>query len=436
MGETMPRGLHLLSAKQVEAAKPETTLNDGGGLFLRVSSNGTGRWVFRFKLPHTKQREMGLGTFGARGVTLALARQKAAAARQRVAEGLDPIAEAAKEAELARAAQQAEANALTFGAYADAFVTEKVKQFANPKHIYQWEHTFRGHVAALRDKKLADITRKDILAVLRPIWDTKHVTASRIRGRLENLFDHAIQNEAYPHDNPARWSLFSATLSAPRRQEGKGHQPALPRSEIPAFIRVLRERQATSMGALVLEFVVLAACRSGEARLARWGEFDLERLVWSIPKERMKMRRPHAVPLTPRMVEILSVARAWRGGEPNAADLVFPSQDESKPLSDMALLMTMRRLGASGYTVHGFRSAFRDWAGNETEFPRELAEEALAHALGGVERAYRREQAVERRRVMMRAWEDFVSGRRALEDSQAVVPFAERAAVHRGARRS
>lgn len=194
--------MHLLTAKQVEAAKPGTTLNDGGGLILRVSSNGTARWVYRFKLPGQRQREMGLGTFGSRAVTLALARQKAGMARQQVALGMDPITEAQRRADEARAAREAEARALTFGAYADLFVAEKVKQFSNPKHRYQWEYTFRSHVAPLRDKKLAEITRKDILDVLRPIWDTMHVTATRIRGRLESLFDHAIQNDAYPPAPP------------------------------------------------------------------------------------------------------------------------------------------------------------------------------------------------------------------------------------------
>lgn len=160
--------------------------------------------MFRFKLPGARQREMGLGTFGAGGVTFTLACQKAASAREWVAQGVDPILQAEQATEKARAAKEAEANALTFGAYADAFLAEIIKQFSSPKHRYRWEYTFTNHAAALRGRKLQDINRKDILDVLRPIWDTKHVTATRVRGRLERLFDHAIQNDAYPHDNPAR----------------------------------------------------------------------------------------------------------------------------------------------------------------------------------------------------------------------------------------
>lgn len=424
----MARGLHLLTTRQVAAAKPGTALNDGGGLHLRVSAGGTGRWVYRFKLPAQKQREMGLGTFGAGGVTLALAREKAAAARELAVRGTDPIREGEQRAEEAEAAKKASgAQALNFGAYAETFLSAKLPQFSNPKHCYQWRASFEIHAAALRDKKLADISRLDILDVLRPIWDTKHVTAARVRGRLENLFDHAIQNEAYPHDNPARWALFSATLSAPRKLEGKGHQPAMPRTEIAGFVKALRGRQGTSMGALALEFVILAACRSGEARLARWREFDLDRQTWCVSAARMKMRREHIVPLTPRMVEILEAARRLHLNGATGDKLVFPGQKKGEPLSDMTLRMVMRRMKVGQYTVHGFRSGFRDWAGNDTEFPRELAEEALAHALGGVERAYRREQAVERRRVMMGAWEDFVNGKAPAPDNGNVLPF--RAAV-------
>jgi integrase len=262
----------------------------------------------------------------------------------------------------------------------------------------------------LWQRKLSTITREDVLAVLRPIWDKHHVTAQRIRGRLENLFDHAIQDGVYRGDNPARWSLFNATLSAPRKMEGKGHQPALPRAEMPGFIRALRRAQETSVGALALEFAILTASRSGEVRLARWAEIDKSANLWRVPAPRMKMKRPHAVPLTSRMVEILETARNLHLDPLTPDSLIFPGAKAGKPLSDMTLLSTLKRTTNLRATVHGFRSTFRDWAGNQIEHPRELIEEALAHALPAVEAAYRREQAVERRRAIMQDWQDFLDG--------------------------
>lgn len=248
------------------------------------------------------------------------------------------------------------------------------------------------------------------------------MTAQRIRGRLENLFDHAIQNGVYHGDNPARWSLFNATLSAPRKMEGKGYQPALPRAELPGFIQSLRKAQETSVGALALEFTILTASRSGEVRLARREEIDPHAKLWRVPAQRMKMKRPHVVPLTPRMVEILETARTLHLDLPASNCLIFPGAKAGKALSDMTLLSALKRTTKLRATVHGFRSTFRDWAGNQTEHPRELIEEGLAHALPAVEAAYRREQAVERRRVLMQDWQDFLDGREPAAKGGAPAP--------------
>lgn len=408
----MARGLHQLTAKEVAATKPGGILNDGGGLFLKTSANGDSRkWVLRFKLPGQNQREMGLGTFGAGGVSLALARQKAAAAREKIALGIDPISDAQRRLAEEQARRAAETNAATFGDYATrVFLPYRTARLTNAKHRWQWVRGFELHAAVLWPRKLNTITREDVLAVLRPIWDKHHVTAQRIRGRLENLFDHAIQNGAYHGDNPARWSLFNATLSTPRKMEGKGHQPAMPRAAMPGFIQTLRKAQETSVGALALEFAILTASRSGEVRLARWAEIDMSAKLWRVPASRMKMRRPHAVPLTSRMVEILEAARGLHLTPLAPDSLIFPGAKAGKPLSDMTLLSALKRATKLRATVHGFRSTFRDWAGNQTEHPRELIEEALAHALPAVEAAYRREQAVERRRVVMQDWQDFLDG--------------------------
>lgn len=405
----MSKPIHKLTVKQVENAAPGSSLNDGGGLFLRVSKAGTRRWVLRFKLKGQSQREMGLGSFPA--TTLAQARQKATEAREQIARGLDPIAEAELRAEAARAKAAAKAvEVMTFGRYAeDVFLPTILPNFSNKAHIQQWQATFRTHAASLHALPLASVTREDVLKVLRPIWTTKSVTASRSRERLERLFSHAIQNGHYSGDNPAAWRQFDATLPPPSKLT-RGHHASIPHDEVAPFIGKLRERQAESTAALMLEWIALTACRTGEARFATWSEIDLDRMLWSIPAARMKMRRDHVVPITGRMATILDEAARRLGRDRTADDWLFPSPREGKPLSEMAGIQQMRRIDYGQFTVHGLRATFKGWAATCTEFPRELIEEQLAHQLGAVERAYMRIHAVERRRVMMEAWADHLSG--------------------------
>jgi integrase len=422
----MARALHRLTVKQVEAARPGSPLNDGGGLFYRASGRGAGRWVFRFtsrnpdyiagqtaKASRLRQREMGLGSFPV--TSLAAAREKAGGARAMVAQGLDPIVEEMRAAEAAQAAAEAaaraaEASAMTFGRYADeVFLPAVLPSFTNAAHIQQWRATFSTHAAALRDRPLHTITRDDVLIVLRPIWNAKSVTASRSRERIERLFAHAIQNGRFHHDNPASWRQFDATLPAPRKLT-RGHHAAIPHESMGAFVAALRARQADSMAAVALEWITLAACRTGEARFAVWSEIDLDRLLWIIPAVRMKMRRDHVVPITLRMSELLALARSRRIAPPGPDDVVFPGL-RGGPLSEMSALMLMRRLdGYERFTAHGLRATFKGWAATCTDFPRELIEEQLAHQLGAVERAYLRVSAVERRRPMMEAWAVYCGG--------------------------
>ncbi|GGA56590.1 integrase [Nitratireductor aestuarii] len=425
-----------VTALEIKNTPPGKTINVGDGLYYRATTKESGRWGFRFtssdpdyivrqesRGSKTRQREMGLGSYPA--VSLSLAREKAQHAQSLVARGLDPIVESEREAEVNRAAALAKARAATFGSYADEiFLPWKTKGFHNAKHIYQWQRTFTHHTAALRDLQLADIKREDILAVLAPIWDEKHVTASRIRGRLEALFDHAKQNNAYHHDNPARWELFNATLTAPRKLT-EGHLPAMPYKDVPDFIAALRQRSGS--GALALEFAILTATRSGEVRLAQWSEFNFEERIWVIPAGRMKTRRDtkrkdHIVPLTDRMLAILEIARALHIKSPSKGDYVFPSAKCGAPISDMTLRVVMRRMGIDQYVPHGFRSAFRDWVSDETEFDPRLAEETLAHQLSEVEGSYRRGQAVKRRRVLLDAWGAYCSGR-SLTLEENVIPI-------------
>lgn len=416
----MSKSIYRLSDIAVRAASAGATLNDGGGLLYRATAKAAGRWVFKFtsgdpdylarqvaKGSALRQREMGLGAFPA--TSLAVAREKADDARRQVARGLDPIEEARRSAEAAEAqaelsAKAKTAEAMTFGRYADeVFLPTKLPSFSNPAHIQQWRATFSTHAAALRSKPLSSITREDVLAVLLPIWADKSVTASRSRERIERLFAHAIQNGQFHRDNPATWRQFDATLPSPRKLT-RGHHPAVPHDRISAFVAVLRAKQSDSEAALMLEWITLAACRTGEARFAVWGEIDLERNVWSIPAARMKMRRDHVVPITGRMLEILADAKRRHNGKPAPTDYVFAG-GKGKPLTEMAALMMIRRMAAfKGYTGHGLRATFKGWAATCTEFPRELIEEQLAHQLGAVEQAYMRVSAVERRRVMMEAW--------------------------------
>lgn len=439
----MPKALHRLTDLQVKNAAPGTALADGGGLLYRATAKAAGKWSFKYVSPDADfraaqiakasksfQRAMGLGAFPA--VSLAAAREKAAAARDLLAKGIDPIEEERRREEETR--QRAEAiaraaseQALTFGRYADLhFLPFALTGFTNPAHIQQWQASFATHAKVLREMPLASITREDVLRVLQPIWTAKTVTASRTRQRIERLFAHAIQNGYYRGDNPASWRQFDATLPPPRVEPR--HHPAVPHHQIAAFVAAIQAKQSESMAALMLEWIALAACRTGEARFATWGEIDLDRKIWEIPAARMKMRRPHVVPITERMGEILGEAKhrhpaSERGEDPAPTDHVFLS-GRGRPLSEMAGLMLMRRMEAfADYKPHGLRATFKTWAKRRTEFPRELIEEQLSHQLGAVERAYDREAAVERRMLMMEEWAAVCAGELPAGTTGNVVPM-------------
>ena len=335
----MPRGLNRLTVVEIKAAKPGTALNDGGGLLYRATAQGVGKFAFKFTSPDLDyraaqaakgsksiQREMGLGAYPTK-TSLPAARLKAAAARDLIAKKLDPIEEErrAEEETQHRAAQLTQAatvKAMTFGRYADEhFLPFAIPGFTNNAHIQQWKATFKTHAKRMRNKPLAEITREDVLGVLKPIWTDKVVTASRSRERIERLFSHAIQNGHYKGDNPASWQQFNATLPTPRK--APRHHASIPLSQIAEFVSTIRAKQSDSMAALMIEWIILAACRTGEARFAVWGEIDLEERIWTIPAERMKMRRGHVVPITDRMVEVLTEAKKRRAQEAIPSDIIF-----------------------------------------------------------------------------------------------------------------
>jgi integrase len=371
-----------LTARKVETAKPGK-YGDGGGLQLAVAVPGAKKWVLRF-LWQGKAREMGLGSYPEVG--LAEAREKAMAGRRLARSGIDPIAERRKDRSIP-----------TFGELADDVVTEQSKGFRNDKHRAQWKMTLETYAAPLRVKAVNAITTEDVLGVLKPIWTTKAETASRLRGRIERVLNAAKAKGYRSGENPAAWRGHLENLLPKRQKLTRGHHPAMPYADIPAFVARLRERDAVA--ALALEFAILTAARSGEVFGAQWREIDFDARVWAIPPQRMKAAREHRVPLSKRAVAIVNKMNDARTG-----NHVFPGSVCGRPLSAMAMDMVMRRIGES-VTVHGFRSSFRDWAGNETHFPRELAEAAVAHVVGDkAEQAYRRSDALEKRRALMDAW--------------------------------
>jgi integrase len=381
-------GQGKLSARAAATAKPGRH-GDGRGLYLVVSKTGARKWVFRFTFDG-RVTEMGLGNAA---VSLASAREKAAEARKLVAGGANPI-EARREAERIAAGKP------TFGQCADALLVAKSPEWRNDKHRAQWAMTLAEYARPLRALPVDEIDTEAVLGVLQPLWQAKPETASRLRGRIETVLDaarakgHIARNEA----NPARWRGHLDKLLPKRQKLTRGHHAAMAFDDVPEFIAKLRERPAVA--AIALEFLILTAARSGEVLGARWAEMDMVAKVWTVPAARMKAGCEHRVPLSGRALAILDEAANGRTGE-----FVFPGQRSDKPLSGMAMKMLLRRMKAAGVTVHGFRSAFRDWCGEATSFPREIAEAALAHVAGdATERAYRRGDALEKRRKVMEAW--------------------------------
>jgi integrase len=385
----MARQLHTLSARAVATLTQQGRHSDGGGLYLNITASGARSWVFMWKV-EGKRREVGLGAL--RDVPLAKARERAAEARQKLASGLDPIA-----------ARDNKPHVMTFGEAADALIESMSSSWRNEKHRAQWKMTLTVYCEPLRAKPVTEIGTEDILRVLQPLWTTKPETASRLRGRMERVLDFARARGQGMGENPARWRGHLDAILPKRARLTRGHHKAMPFDEVPAFMVALQEREG--MAPRALEFAILTAARSGEVFGAAWNEFDLEARVWTVPAARMKAGREHRVPLSAQAVEILQEMQRKR-----LSDLVFPGTKPGRPLSVMALEMVLRRMKFD-VTVHGFRSAFRDWAGERTHFPREVAEAALAHLVGdAVERAYRRGDALEKRRELMDAWAGFLEG--------------------------
>jgi integrase len=387
------RAMNRLTARTVQTLKAEGRHADGGGLYLTIG-NGGKSWIFLYRDRVTgRLREMGLGAVTA--IPLQEARQSAAAARKLLHGGIDPLADKRSKRAVAMKAR-------TFGDFTEEFLKSALAGFKNEKHRAQWESTLKTYAAPLWPMLLQQITTDDVFRVLEPIWHTKSETAKRLRGRIERVLSAAKAAGLRAGENPARW-LDNLKARLGKQNKTKRHHPALPYKEAPAFMAKLRTRQSTS--ALALEFTILTAARTGETILARRSEIDLDKKLWTVPAERMKMKREHEVPLPDRAIEIL---KSLAKGKPS--DFIFDGAEPGQPLSDMSMLECLRDL-RSGVTTHGFRSTFRDWAGDETGFPRDVVEFALAHKIEDEsEASYRRGTALAKRRELMAAWGGYLAG--------------------------
>jgi integrase len=418
----MMAGIHKLSAAKVAKVTAPGRYGDGGGLWLQVTATETKQgpstaksWLFRYML-YGKARQMGLGPVHT--VTLAEARDKARQARALLLEGIDPIdARHGRRADaLAEAAKQ-----ITFKDAAEKYIAAHRAGWKNEKHGEQWKRTLENYAFPIMgNMAVASVDTAHVLKVLEPIWNTKTETASRVRGRMESVLDWAKARHYRRGENPARWrGHLDKLLPAKAKVRKVKHHDAMPYGDVPAFVAELRDND--SISARALEFTILTAARTGEVIGARWPEIDLAAKVWTVPAERTKSSREHRVPLTERAVEILASLPREEGN-----DHVFIGARKGKGLSNMAMLELLRGMVENGLTVHGFRSSFRDWAGERTNFPREVAEAALAHVLTDkTEAAYRRGDALEKRRQLMTAWTRYCA---TTANGGDVVPMQGRAA--------
>jgi integrase len=387
--------LNRLSPAKVRTAGPGMH-PDGGGLYLQVTQGADGAisrsWLFRFVSPQTrKERQMGLGTL--RDVPLTEARKKAARARALKEHGFDPIDQRERARQSAAAA---EAKAMTFDQCRDAYIAAHEASWRNPKHRQQWSNTLATYASpAIGTLPVTAIDTALVLRVLEPIWTKKPETASRLRGRIERILDWARVRGVRQGENAARWKgHLDHLLPATTKIAKAGHHAALDYRKIGSFMVEVGQREGRA--ARALEFTILTAARTGEVIGARRDEFDINARLWTVPASRMKSGREHRVPLSDAAMCVLE--RMPR----------FLDDDRVFPISNMGMPMFLRRMGKSDLTVHGFRSTFRDWAGDVTAFQREVVEAALAHVIGDrAEQAYRRGDALEKRRALMTAWASY-----------------------------
>lgn len=406
----MPRTINRLSPGKLKSLTAPGRYADGGGLYLLVRSTGARSWTFKFSNPHKGKRdgafgnrvtELGLGSFAT--VSLARARKLADEKRKVVEAGRDPVTEKAKER---RAFESQDGN--LFGPFADQMLADISSGFKNEKHKEQWRTTFTAYCAPIRAMRMPDIGVDDISGLLAPFWKATPETASRIRGRIERVFTRAIALGKFPGDreNPASLKIHQAILVTPiaKLKKTRSH-PAIPYADMPGFM--VKLRKLDSLSARALEFLILTIARTSEVIEATAPEIDADGKLWTIPGERMKAGKEHIVPLVPRALKILKETAPLRDSD---SDLIFPNLDSGETLSTNALLQCLKGItGCAGYTVHGMRSAFTDWANDETDHDSDSIEFSLAHVVKSkTRRAYRRATSIEKRRALLIDWEKFL----------------------------
>jgi integrase len=402
----MTKRLAVSSARTVETLTKTGRHNAGDNLYLSITKAGSKRWVFLYTFGG-KRRELGLGSAANGHVTLAQAREKAIEARKLINSGDDPVKFMGKSARAI-----AERGIPNFGRFADDYLATHGPKFRNEKHKAQWAMTLTNYCALIRSKPVNEIDTTDVLKVLQPIWAKIPETASRLRGRIENVLDSAkAQGLRDGMDNPARWKGYLQAILPARQRLTRGHHAAMSYDTLPAFIEELRSKITKSIASLALEFCILNATRTSETLNATWSEFDLAKGMWTIPAIRMKAGHEHRIPLTARALGILQMLIPLKS---NHNKHVFPGNAKGKPLSNMAMAMLLKRMNQTEITVHGFRSTFRDWASEQTSFPHETCEHALAHRIADkAEAAYRRGDQFEKRKALMDAWASFCDSAKA-----------------------
>ncbi|MEO6824611.1 MAG: integrase arm-type DNA-binding domain-containing protein [Nitrosospira sp.] len=390
----MRRRMLRLTAREVVNKKKQGNYCDGGGLYLQISEPGSKSWIFRFAL-NGKDRHMGLGS--CHTVSLAEARGAAVECRKLVLRKIDPIA--SRDADHAQQRLEA-AKSVSFSECANAYIKTHRSSWKNAKHADQWANTIKTYCGpVMGGLSVQTIDTALIMRVLEPIWTVKPETASRLRGRIESVLDWAVVSGYREGDNPARWrGHLDNLLPSLKKKSRVKHHPALPFEEMSGFMEELKAQEGVA--ARALEFLILTAARTGETIGAQWKEFDLTAMIWTIPAVRMKASMEHRIPLSKRAMEIVRALHMVK-----QSDFVFPGQKEGKPLTTMAMLALLKRMEKMNLTVHGFRSSFRDWASECTNFPRDVCEMALSHTIANqAEAAYRRGDLIDKRRSLMEEW--------------------------------
>jgi integrase len=407
-----------LSALKVAGLRQPGYFADGANLYFRVAPSGAAGWIFRFT-SQGRTRDMGLGAYPE--ISLATARKLASKCRELTTQGLDPIEQ--RRADRA-APRVAAAKSFTFDECVRQYIEDHEAGWRNAKHRSQWKNTLSTYASPIFGKlPVAAVNGELVLRALKAIWYSKPETASRVRGRIESVLDWARVHGYRTGENPARWKgNLDLLLPARSKVRRVKHHAALPYVEIGEFMDSLRAR--SDGAARALEFIILTAARTGEALGATWNEIDFKNRTWTVPAGRVKAGKEHRVPLNGAALKILETLHKLRVG-----DFVFAGAKPGRPLSEMATLMLLRRMGRGDITAHGFRSSFRDWAAECTSFAREVMEMALAHTIGSaVEAAYRRGDLFEKRRRLMEDWATYC----AQSEANDVKIFALDARVARG----